>query len=138
LGGFLGGILAYKTNVYITLLTGAVLAASSNLLFAILSVVEPNSVLLLTVIVADNLSGGLASTAFVAFLSIITMKKFSATQFALFTSIMLLIPKVISGYSGTIVDTLGYNYFFIITALMGTPVIFLIIYLKKHLKFFKE
>jgi PAT family beta-lactamase induction signal transducer AmpG len=138
LGGFLGGILAYKTNVYITLLTGAILAASSNLLFAILSVVEPNSILLLTVIIADNLSGGLASTAFVAFLSSITMKKFSATQFALFTSIMLFFPKVISGYSGTIVDTLGYNFFFIITALMGTPVIFLIIYLKKHLKIFKE
>jgi len=137
LGGFLGGILAYKTNIYITLLTGAILAACSNLLFAILSVMEPNSVLLLSVIVADNLSGGLASTAFVAFLSSITMKKFTATQFALFTSIMLLIPKILSGYSGSIVELVGYNYFFVITALMGTPVIIIIIYLKNYFKVFK-
>lgn len=137
LGGLLGGVMAFKTNIYITLLTGAILAASSNLLFAVLSAFEPNSILLFSVIIADNLSGGLASTAFVAFLSSITMKKFTATQFALFTSIMLFIPKVIGGYSGAIVDTLGYNFFFVTTALMGTPVIFLIIYLKKHFKVFK-
>lgn len=135
-GGFLGGVLAYKTNIYITLLTGAILAASSNLLFAVLSIMEPNSLLLLTVIIADNLSGGLASTAFVAFLSSITMKKFTATQFALFTSIMLFIPKIISGYSGSIVELFGYNYFFLITALMGTPVIILIVYLNKYFKVF--
>ena len=58
------------------------------------------------------------------------MKKFTATQFALFTSIMLLIPKILGGYSGSIVELVGYNYFFVITALMGTPVIILIIYLK--------
>ena len=137
LGGLLGGVLAYKTNIFVTLLTGAVLAACSNLLFAVLSVFEPNSFLLLSIIIADNLSGGLASTAFVAFLSSITMKKFTATQFALFTSIMLFIPKIISGYSGSIVDLFGYNYFFIITALMGTPVIILIIFLKNNFNVFK-
>jgi PAT family beta-lactamase induction signal transducer AmpG len=137
LGGLLGGMMAFKTNIYVTLLTGAILAASSNLLFAVLSAFEPNSILLLSVIIADNLSGGLASTAFVAFLSSITMKKFTATQFALFTSIMLFIPKIIGGYSGAIIDTLGYDFFFVITALMGTPVIFLIVYLKKYFKVFK-
>ncbi len=136
-GGFLGGVLAYKTNIYYTLLTGAILSAGSNLLFAILTFIEPNSILLLTVIVADNLSGGLASTAFVAFLSSLTMKKFTASQFALFTSMMLFIPKIISGYSGSIVDAFGYNYFFIITALLGTPVIFLIIFVKKYFNVFK-
>lgn len=137
LGGLIGGILAYKTSLFLTLLTGGILAAGSNLLFAILALSEPNTSLLISIIIADNLSGGLASTAFVAFLSNLTMKKFTATQFALFTSMMLIIPKIISGYSGSIVESVGYNNFFIITALMGTPVIFLIIFLKKHLHIFK-
>lgn len=137
LGGLIGGVLAYKTSIYFTLLTGAILSAGSNLLFSILSLIEPNSIVLLCIIIADNLSGGLASTAFVAFLSSLTIKKFTASQFALFTSLMLFIPKIISGYSGTIVDTLGYNYFFLVTAIMGTPVIFFIIYLKNNFKVFK-
>ena len=65
------------------------------------------------------------------------MKKFTATQFALFTSLMLFLSKLISGYSGSIVDTVGYSNFFIITALMGTSVILLIIFLKQHLSIFK-
>ena len=116
LGGLLGGALAIKYNVFFILLTGAILSSSSNLLFAILSNFEPNSILLLSVIIADNLSGGIASIAFVAFLSSLTNKQFTATQFAFFTSIMLFLPKIIGGYSGSVVDSIGYESFFIFTA----------------------
>jgi PAT family beta-lactamase induction signal transducer AmpG len=82
---------------------------------------------LYVVIGADNLSAGLASAAFVAFLSALTNIKFTAMQFAIFTSLMTLIPKVLGGYSGGIVNELGYANFFLITALLGVPVILLIL-----------
>ena len=104
-GRFIRGVLAYKTNLFLTLLTGAILVAGNNLLFAILALSEPNTTLPLFIIVAVNLSGGLASTAFVAFWSNLTMKKFTATQFALFTSLIFFLTKLISGYSASIVDT---------------------------------
>ena len=86
---------------------------------------EPNSIILVSVITADNLSAGLASTAFVAFLGSLTNTKFTATQFAFFTSIMLVVPKLMSGYSGTLVDIFGYHNFFVITAIIGIPAIIL-------------
>ena len=132
-GGLLGGIISVKIGVKITLLIGAIFAASSNLLFALISSMEPNLIILTSVITADNLSAGLASTAFVAFLGSLTNTKFTATQFAFFTSIMLLFPKLISGYSGSIVDNIGYHDFFILTALIGIPAIILnIILIKIH------
>jgi PAT family beta-lactamase induction signal transducer AmpG len=55
--------------------------------------------------------------------------QFSATQYAAFSAITLLFPKLLAGYSGTFIDALGYQYFFALTALMGLPVILLIIYI---------
>ncbi len=130
-GGLIGGILSVKIGVNFTLLIGAILAASSNILFALISSMEPNSLALVSVITADNLSAGLASTAFVAFLGSLTDTKFTATQFAFFTSIMLVVPKLMSGYSGTLVDMFGYHNFFIITAIIGIPAIILNIMLIK-------
>ena len=133
-GGLIGGVLSTRFNIYSILLLGAVLSASSNILFSILAMLEPNSIYLCIVIIADNLSGGIASVAFVAFLSNLTNRNYTTTQFALFSSIMLFFPKIIGGYSGSLVDIMGYNYFFILTATLGIPVVFLILYLKKHIK----
>ena len=130
LGDLLEGVLAIKYNVFFVLLIGGILSSSSNLLFAILSNFEPNPMLLLSVIIADNLSGGIASVTFVAFLSSLTNKQFTATQFAFFTSIMLFIPKIIEVYSRRIVDSIGYESFFIFTAALGIPVVILIFLLK--------
>jgi PAT family beta-lactamase induction signal transducer AmpG len=78
------------------------------------------------VISADNLSAGLASAAFIAFLSSLTNISFTATQYAIFSSLMTLLPKLLGGYSGTMVDAIGYSNFFLLTALMGIPVLLLI------------
>ena len=75
---------------------------------------------------ADNLSAGLASAAFVAFLSNLTDISFTAVQYAIFTSLMTLLPKILGGYSGTMVDSMGYPGFFTLTALMGIPVILIV------------
>ena len=82
--------------------------------------------LLVFVIAADNLSASLAIAAFVAYLSGLTNISFTAFQYALFSSLMTLFPKLLGGYSGSIVDNLGYNNFFIITAAMGVPVLLLV------------
>ena len=87
----------------------------------------------MVVIIADNISGGIASVAFVAFLSSLTNVNFTTSQFALFTSFMLFFPKIIGGYSGMIVDSVGYYNFFVLTALMGLPVIILILVFKNKI-----
>src|SRR5210317_65078 len=133
LGGLIGGILASRYNNYSVLLLGAVLAATTNILFAILATLEPKVFYLMIVIIADNFSAGIASVAFVAFLSSLTNINFTTSQYALFTSLMLFFPKIIGGYSGAMVDGLGYFNFFFLTAAMGLPVILLIVALKKKL-----
>ncbi len=130
-GGLLGGYFAMKYGTMITLFIGALIASLSNLLFAWLATAETNIKFLISVITADNISSGFAGAAFVVYLSGLTSLKFTATQYALFSSIMLFLPKLIAGYSGSWVDVIGYQNYFVVTALLGVPVLFLIIYISK-------
>ena len=131
LGGFIGGIFALNFGTMKALFIGALIAAGSNLLFALLAASDPSIKLLITVITADNISSGFAGAAFVIYLTGLTSIKFTATQYALFSSIMLFIPKLIAGYSGSWVDAMGYINFFTLTALLGVPVLLLIIWISK-------
>ncbi len=134
-GGFLGGFLAVRYGVIRTLYLGAILTVATNLLFMLLAQAGHNLGLLYLVISADNLSAGLASAAFVAFLSSLTNVSFTAVQYAVFSSLMTLLPKVIGGYSGSMVDNLGYSSFFLIASAMGVPVIALIYWIHRHAQF---
>jgi MFS transporter, PAT family, beta-lactamase induction signal transducer AmpG len=125
-GAFIGGILSMRVGVMRVLMLGAVLSAVSNLLFAWLGSQGPNVNALIWVISADNLSSGIASAAFIAYLSSLTNIQYSATQYALFSSLMLLLPKFLAGFSGKVVDSVGYAQFFTGTALLGLPVIVLV------------
>ncbi len=125
-GGVLGGILSVRYGVMRILFLGALLSAVSNLLFVALASMGHDLRMLYLVISADNLSAGLASAAFVAFLSSLTNIQFTAMQYAVLSSLMVLLPKILGGYSGTIVDSLGYSSFFMMTAVLGLPVLFLI------------
>ena len=78
------------------------------------------------VVSADNLAGGIASAAFIAYLSSLTNVQYSATQYALFSSMMMLAPKWLAGFSGAFVDAHGYSSFFISTAALGLPVLLLV------------
>ena len=127
LGAFLGGLLTMRFGVMRVLFLGGVLSAASNLLFAWLSTRGHDLNGLVWVISADNLSSGIASAAFIAYLSSLTNVQYSATQYALFSSMMLLLPKWFAGFSGVYVDTFGYEHFFIATSLIGIPVLILII-----------
>ena len=131
LGGFLGGVLSAKYGVMRILVAGAVLTMLTNLLFVVLANVGYNVTLLYWVISADNLTGGLASTAFIAYLASLVNISFTASQYAIFSSLMTLIPKTIGGYSGTIVDAVGYQNFFWFASTLGLPVLIILYFVSK-------
>jgi MFS transporter, PAT family, beta-lactamase induction signal transducer AmpG len=130
-GAFIGGALAMRFGVMRVLMLGAVLSAASNLLFAWLGTRGHDVAALTLVISADNLSSGIASAAFIAYLSSLTNINYSATQYALFSSMMLLLPKFLAGYSGAYVDAFGYGNFFTATAVLGLPVLVLVWFASK-------
>ncbi|QDL39425.1 MFS transporter [Rhodoferax sediminis] len=125
-GAFVGGAMSVRWGVMRVLMLGAILSAASNLLFAWLGSRGHDLTALIAVISADNLSSGIASAAFIAYLSSLTNVNYSATQYALFSSMMLLLPKFLAGYSGRYVDAFGYPQFFTMTAMLGVPVLLLV------------
>jgi PAT family beta-lactamase induction signal transducer AmpG len=131
-GAFVGGVLSMRLGVMRVLMLGAVLSAASNLLFAALATRGHDLTALVLVVSADNLAGGIASAAFIAYLSSLTNISYSATQYALFSSLMLLLPKFIAGYSGVFVDAYGYHAFFTGTAALGLPVLLLVALAARH------
>ena len=125
-GAFVGGVLSARWGVMRILMLGAILSAATNLLFAWLSGVGHDVTALIWVVSADNLASGIASAAFIAYLSSLTNISYSATQYALLSSMMLLLPKFIAGFSGDFVNAFGYASFFHATAWMGLPVLLLV------------
>jgi len=106
--------------------------AGTNLLFAVLAISEPNLLLLAGVISADNLSGGIATSVFIAYLSSLTNTSYTATQYALFSSLMTLPAQLLGGLSGIIVDAYGYYVFFIYASVVGLPAIVLVLLLMRY------
>ena len=131
-GAAAGGILVLRYGMLRPLLAGAVLIMTTNLLFVWLAVSEPGLVSLAIVISADNLGGGFATSAFIAYLSSLTNTAYTATQYALFSSLMTLPAKFIGGFSGLVVDSSGYASFFLYTGLLGLPAILLVLYLLRQ------
>nr|WP_207062604.1 AmpG family muropeptide MFS transporter [Motiliproteus sp. SC1-56] len=131
-GSMVGGLLVVRFGIHRPLLAGAVLVALTNLLFAQLATVGSDIRWLTLVISADNFSGGLSSTAFIAYLSSLTSRAYTATQYALFSSLMTLPGKFVSGFSGVVVDGSGYFTFFIYAALLGIPAVLLAFWLVRR------
>jgi PAT family beta-lactamase induction signal transducer AmpG len=133
LGGFMGGLAATRYGIMRPLLWGALLAALSNLVFVWLAYAGHDVPLMYAAVTADNLAAGFASAVFVAFISSLTSVSFTAVQYAIFSSLMTLLPKTIGGYSGMMVNSIGYPGFFTFTALIGIPVLWLVWAAGKHL-----
>lgn len=135
-GSALCGLLVVKVGIMRPLLWGAILMSGTNVLFSLLAYIAEGSAPeiwhLAVVISFDNLSGGIASTAFVAYLSSLANRNYTATQYALFSSLMTLPGKFISGFSGLVVDHFGYIEFFLLSSAVGIPAILLVLYLMRY------
>ncbi len=130
-GAALGGILVVRFGIMPMLLAGALLVAGTNLVFSWLAT-QPADILLLALVVsADNLSGGLAGSVFIAYLSSLANRAYTATQYALFSSLMLLPAQFLGGFSGHIVEATSYVFFFAYAAVLGLPAILLVLLLMR-------
>ena len=126
LGGFIGAPLVQRFGLGRLLFHGALWSAATNLLFIALNQLGPQLYGFYALIALDNLVGGLANAVFLSFLSSLTSIKFTAVQYALFSSLMTLLPKILAGYGGALVEHMGYNQFFFISFLIGLPILLLI------------
>ena len=132
LGAGLGGVLVLRYGIYRPLLVGAILVPVTNLFFVWLALSEPNLTSLAVVISMDNLSGGFATSAFIAYLSSLTNTTYTATQYALFSSLMTLPAKIVGGFSGIVVEVANYAWFFLYAGALGLPALLLVIYLMRQ------
>ena len=126
-GAFVGGWLVAQIGLYRTLLAGAVFQSVSHLLFAWLSTQGPSVPALIVAISADNFAQSFAGTALIAYMSGLTGAGFSATQYALLSSLYAFLGKLIAGLSGFVVAAYGYAAFFLMTAAIPIPVLALIV-----------
>lgn len=138
-GAFVGGLLVGRFGVLPPLVMAAVLVPVTNLGFAWLGSFPPQAEgtgtllpQLYIIIGLDNLSGGMAGTCFIAFLSKLTSREFTATQYAAFTAIMQLPGRFLGGFSGKLVDDFGFTQFFLLAALAGVPAILGALWLLRH------
>jgi PAT family beta-lactamase induction signal transducer AmpG len=126
IGAFLGGVLLLKLGINRGLWIFGILQALSTAGFAILARIGYNINMLSGVIAFENLSSGMGTAAFVAFMASITNKKFTATQYALLTGIMGLSRLLASSVSGFLAKNIGWESFFIFCTLIAIPVMLLL------------
>lgn len=133
-GVFLGGAAVSRWGIRGPLLAGVVLGAVSNLLYVWLVGAHGDLTMLTVVISGENLAQGFQGTTLVAFLSALVNQRFTATQYALFSSLVMLPGKLLSAVSGSIVETTGYGTYFWITALASIPAVILFFWVMPRLR----
>jgi MFS transporter, PAT family, beta-lactamase induction signal transducer AmpG len=131
-GALLGGILVVRIGLLKSLLVGAILVAATNLVFVALAMTGPDTLMLTAAITADNIANGVAGSVFIAYLSSLTNTAYTATQYALFSSLFTLPGKIVAGGSGFVVESFGYVNFFFYASALGIPAILLVLYLMYH------
>jgi PAT family beta-lactamase induction signal transducer AmpG len=133
-GAFLGGIAVVRWGVERSLLLGIVLAAATNLLYVLLVGVAPDVVKLTLVISGENLAGGFLGTAGVAYLSGLVNLRHTATQYAMFSSLVMLSGKVLGYWSGHIVNNIGFTEYFVLSAAAALPAVGLYFWLRPRVQ----
>jgi len=133
-GAFLGGIAVIRWGVERSLLLGIVLAAATNLLYVLLVGTHGDVVKLTLVISGENLAGGFLGTAGVAYLSGLVNLRHTATQYAMFSSLVMLSGKILGYWSGHIVNVIGFTEYFVLSAAAALPAIGLYFYLRPRVR----
>ena len=121
IGAFIGGLTVARFGISKLLIISSILLTVTNLFFLFLNNAGPSLPALVLTISADNFALGFSGTVFIAFLSSLTSRYFTASQYALFTSVMFLPGITLSGFSGQIIESSGWSTLFIYSALLGIP-----------------
>ena len=121
IGAFIGGLTVARFGISKLLIISSILLTVTNLFFLFLNNAGPSLPALVLTISADNFALGFSGTVFIAFLSSLTSRYFTASQYALFTSVMFLPGITLSGFSGQIIESNGWSTLFIYSALLGIP-----------------
>jgi len=130
-GGLIAGLVVYRWGIIPSLLIFGLLQMISTAGFAVLAIVGNHLPTLTAVIAFENLTGGMGTTAFVAFMASLTDKRFTATQYALLSSIMG-VPRVLAGsVTGVLATWLGWTGFFVLCTLLAIPGLLLITQLRR-------
>ncbi|MEM7207329.1 MAG: AmpG family muropeptide MFS transporter [Pseudomonadota bacterium] len=132
-GVFAGGYLVAKIGVMKSLLYAGLLQMFSNLMFAAQAAIGADVQFLVATIGIENVSAGLGSSAFVAYLSLLCNAKFTGTQFALFTSFMAFGRTWLSASSGWVAEQTDWVVFFVISTGVAVPGLLLLLWMMKHL-----
>lgn len=130
IGVFVGGLFLPRFGLMRLLLVGAIVSPAANLLFSVLAMMHNPSIWMLALpIVVENFCSGFAIAIFIAWMSSLTSSAYTATQYAVFSSLMTLPAKFIGGYSGLVVESQGYAFFFAYASVLGIPAVVAVIYL---------
>ncbi len=124
-GAAVGGVLVARFGIAPILMFTVFMAPATNLTFAWLATIGPQEYGLVFAIIADNVTGGMAVSVFIAYLSSLVNTAYTATQYALFSSLMTLPGQFFAGFTGVLAASVGWTNFFMITALTGVPAIIL-------------
>jgi PAT family beta-lactamase induction signal transducer AmpG len=132
-GAFFGGILMARLGIFRSLVFFGILQALTNLGFWFLNFTEKSYAVAGSVIILENLAGGMGTAAFVSMIMGFCNKEFSATQFAILSAISSLGRVFIAPMTGFIVKSLGWSNFYIISFFVSIPVLFLLPYIKEKI-----
>ena len=133
LGAVIGAIFTDKIGLYKTLLIGCIIMSLTNLSY-LWVLYTPDRLHLIVAIGIENLASGFSSAAFVVLLSLLCNKSYTATQYALFTSLMSITRILLAPMSGAISNSLSWEVFFISSLPCALPAIFLLFYLQKNIE----
>ncbi|MFI4921450.1 MAG: AmpG family muropeptide MFS transporter [Gammaproteobacteria bacterium] len=131
-GAFMAGALVLRIGTLRTMLVGLLLLTGANLLYGYVAGIQPGLGWFATLIAVDNIANGIAGTAFIAYMSSLTSRAYTATQYALFGSLWSVPTKLLAGFSGSVVDAVGYGPFFAITAALSLPALLIIFWILRR------
>jgi PAT family beta-lactamase induction signal transducer AmpG len=131
-GGFVGGLLLLRISIYQGLLVFGVFQGLSTAGFALLAIVGDSLPALAAVITFENLSSGMGTAAYVAFMASLTHRRFTAFQYALLSSLMGVPRVIVSSPTGLMAETMGWMPFFLFCALIAIPGLFLLRWLRRR------
>jgi PAT family beta-lactamase induction signal transducer AmpG len=131
-GGLVGGALIIRIGIFRALLSFGILAVCANLLLVLLAISGKNNLLFASTIIAEHIATGMSSAAFVAYLSSLCNRSFTATQYALFSAIASFGRTTFSSLSGAVAENTSWPFYFIAAALLALPALFLLLWLANH------